>query len=69
MKKRQNNEGFVVKIVIIVVALVFVKYYFEIDIVEWYNSPMGQKYVGTIWEMIKGFYVWVDNYVSNKWFS
>ncbi len=67
--KRKNNEGFVMKIVIIVIALVFVKYYFEFDLVAWYNSPTGQKYVGTIWEMIKGFYGWVDNYVRTKWFS
>ncbi len=65
----KHNEGFVVKIVIIVVALVFVKYYFEIDIVEWYNSPAGQKYVGWIWNMIKDFYGFVDNYVRTKWFS
>ncbi len=64
-----TNQGFVVKIVVIVIALVFIKYYFDFDIVEWYNSPTGQKYVGTIWEMIKSFYIWVDNYVRTKWFS
>ncbi|KND49386.1 MAG: hypothetical protein AB198_02825 [Parcubacteria bacterium C7867-003] len=65
----KRNEGFVVKIVVIVIALVFVKYYFDIDIVEWYNSPSGQKYVGWIWTMIKDFYNFVDTYVRNKFFS
>jgi hypothetical protein len=69
MKSNTNKQkGFVLKIVLIVVALVFVKYYFDIDIVEWYKSPSGQKYVGWIWTMIKDFYNWVDNYARTKVF-
>ncbi len=68
MKKPRTNQGFVVKIVLIIVALIFVKYYFHIDIVEWYKSPTGQKYVGSIWNMIKDFYNWADNYARTKVF-
>jgi hypothetical protein len=64
----QADRGFIMKIVVIVIALVFVKYYFDIDIVEWYKSPAGQKYVGWIWTMIKDFYNWVDNYARTKVF-
>lgn len=65
----KKQDGYIIQIVVIVIALVFIKYYFEFDIVEWYNSPTGQKYVGTIWNLIKDFYTWVDNYVRTKWFS
>lgn len=57
----KNNQGFVMRIVLIVIALVAVKYYFHIDIVEWYNSESGQKYAGWIWTMIKDLYFWVDS--------
>ncbi len=63
---KRNQDGYIVKIVLIVVALVAVKYYFHFDIVEWYNSPTGQKYVGTIWEAIKAFYMWVDQLFRSK---
>ncbi len=66
--KASKNQGFIMRIVIIVIALIFVKYYFDIDIVAWYNSPSGQKYVGWIWTMIKDFYNWVDNYARTKFF-
>lgn len=64
----KKNQGFIMKIVIIIIALIAVKYYFQFDIVEWYNSESGQKYVGWIWTMIKDFYNWVDNYARTNIF-
>ncbi len=60
-KFKGGEKGFIKTILLIVVGLVAVKYIFHIDIVEWYNSPVGQKYAGTIWNLIKSFYFWVDS--------
>lgn len=59
-----NNKGFITKIIVIVVALVALKYYLDFDIVEWVKSPTGQKIVGPVWNFIKAGYEIVKGWVS-----
>lgn len=59
--RKRGDGGYIKQVILIVVALVAVKYIFHIDIVAWYNSPEGQKYAGTVWNLIKDFYFWVDS--------
>jgi hypothetical protein len=62
---RQNREdGFIAKIVRIIVALIALKYYFHFDFIEWLKSPSGQNIVGPTWSVIKSFYDWLDNLVK-----
>lgn len=58
---QKGERGFIKTIILVVVGIVAVKYIFDIDIIEWYNSPTGQKYAGTVWNLIKDFYFWVDS--------
>jgi len=49
MKIKKRQKGFVGIIVIIVVALVALKYYFKVDLDTILNNPI----VGEIWSIIK----------------
>lgn len=60
MKKPSNSGGYIMEIVLILVALIFIKYYFNFDIVAWIKSPGPQKIIQGIWSYIKGAYNWLD---------
>jgi hypothetical protein len=60
---KEGERGFIKTVILIVAALLAVKYVFHFDIVVWYNSPNGQKYVQPVWNIIKSFYSWADNTV------
>lgn len=61
----KNEEGFIAKIVLIVVALITIKYYFHFDIIEWIKSDAGQKIFGPIIHYTKAFYNFLDNLVRS----
>lgn len=63
MKNNKTNEGFVVKILLIIVAIVILKYYFDFDILEYLKSPQAQKVIVPVWGAIKSVYFWVDEIV------
>ncbi len=56
----RTNQGFITKILLIVIALIALKYYLDFDLIGWIKSPSGQKVVGPIWSVIKNFYNWLD---------
>lgn len=59
----KSNQGFIVKIVIIIIAIIALKYYFHWDLISWINSPNAHKYYDPIWAGVKTFYSWLDNLV------
>ncbi|GEM_PF-2890535 len=59
----KNNRGFIAKIVLIIVALIALKYLFHFDVIEYLKSPQAQKYIGPVWSIIKSFYNWLDDLV------
>ncbi len=59
-----KEKGFVMKIVLIVVALVALKFYFDFDVIEWIKSPIGQKIVGPIWDFFKAGYEIIKGWLS-----
>lgn len=61
----KRNQGFVAKIVLIVISLIAIKYYFHFDIIEWIKSDSGQKVFGPIIHYTKLFYNFLDNLVSS----
>ncbi len=65
MSKKNDNKGFIGKIIVIVIALVFVKYAFHFDVLEYLKTPEAQKVIGPIWTAIKAFYAWADNLVRS----
>lgn len=60
----KSNQGFVAKIVLIVIALIAIKYYFHFDIIEWIKSDSGHKIFGPIIHYTKVFYNFLDNLVK-----
>ncbi|TSC70734.1 MAG: hypothetical protein CEO12_110 [Parcubacteria group bacterium Gr01-1014_46] len=64
----KKDQGFVVRIVLIIVALIAIKYYFHFDIVEWVKSPGVQKYLGFLVTFAKTLYGWLDDLVRG-WVS
>lgn len=69
MKRNLNkNSGYITRIVLIIIALVFIKYYFDFDVVEWFKTPKIQKYVDLVWQATKNTYNWFDKIFSG-WFS
>lgn len=62
----KKDEGFIVKIALIIVAIVALKYAFDIDVIEWVKSEQGQKIIQPFWSFIKNIYEWVDGLFRNK---
>lgn len=65
MKTNEGERGFIGKILLIIVALLAVKYYFHFDILEWAKSPEGQSFIAPLLSIIKQFYVWADGVVRS----
>jgi len=59
----KTNEGFIGKVLLIIVALLALKYYLDFDILEWAKSPEGQSFLAPLIQIIKIFYVWADGVV------
>ena len=65
MKKYTNkNSGFVTQIILIIVALVLVKYIFHFDIVVWFQTPGPQHIIQTVWGYVTSIYNWVDKTIA-----
>ena len=57
----QNKErGFIAKILIVVVAIIFIKYYFRIDIIGWFQSGAGRSVWEPVWNLFVKIYMWLD---------
>jgi hypothetical protein len=61
---KNKNSGFVMQIILIIIALVLVKYIFHFDIVQWFQTPGPQKVLQTVWGYITDIYNWVDKTVQ-----
>ena len=58
--KRNKTGGFITKIVLIIIALIALKYYFHFDVLEWLKSQEGQKIIGPLITFTKNFYNYLD---------
>ncbi|KND47592.1 MAG: hypothetical protein AB201_01515 [Parcubacteria bacterium C7867-006] len=64
MKKTRNDEGFIVKIVLVIIALITLKYYFHFDVIEWLKSDKVQTFISPAITAVKNFYSYMDNLVK-----
>jgi ABC-type phosphate transport system permease subunit len=53
---KNQNSGFIYKIVLVIVALVLLKYFLNFDVIEFFRSPSFQNFFGPIWQNVKN--VW-----------
>ncbi len=56
----KNNQGFIIKIVIIIIAIIALKYYFQFDVIEWLKSPAVRAFWEPVWGFAITFYNWLD---------
>ncbi len=68
MKTERNDEGFIAKIVLVVIALITLKYYFHFDVIEWLKSDKVQTFISPAITAVKSFYSYMDNLVKG-WVS
>lgn len=59
-----RKRGFITKIIILIVALVAIKYTLHFDIVEYVHSPQVQAYLHTAQEWAQNVYHTVDTTVN-----
>jgi hypothetical protein len=63
MKTTRTDSGFISRIILVIIALIAIKYYFHFDVIEWLKSDQGQKIFGPIIYYTKAFYNFLDNLV------
>ncbi len=63
MKKTGTEDGFIMRIVLVIIALIALKYYFHFDVLNWINSQEGQKIIGPLITFTKNTYAYIDNLV------
>lgn len=61
---KNHSNGFITYIILIVIALVALKYAFHFDIVEYWKSAQVQGYVSTLKSWVQAIYNWVDTLVG-----
>ena len=61
--KINSQRGFIGKIVLVIVAIVALKYYFHFDLLTYIKTPEAEKVIQPVWGAIKAVYQWVDGIV------
>lgn len=56
----KRDEGFIKQVILIIIALIAIKYYFHFDMLEWAKSPEGQSFMAPLLSVIKILYLWCD---------
>ncbi len=60
-----KNDGFIGKILLIIVAIVLAKYFLHFDFIEWIRTSEAKRIIDPIVSLIKAIYTWLDNFVRN----
>jgi len=64
--KNKNNEGgFIMKIVLLMAAIIAMKIFLDFDLIEWFKSDKVQAVFDTVWAIIVGVYNWLDSFIRN----
>lgn len=59
----KKDQGFIMKIVLLIVAVIALKYFLHFDLIEWIKSEKVQEAVQPVVSFIKSIYYWLDNFV------
>ncbi len=63
MKINDSQRGFITKIILLIVAVIALKYFLHFDIIDWFKSPKVQEGIKPVLDIIKNIYAWLDNFV------
>ncbi|MES3004681.1 MAG: hypothetical protein V4690_01055 [Patescibacteria group bacterium] len=64
--KNKNNEGgFIMKIVLLIAAIIALKVFLDFDLIAWLQSEAVMQYVRPVIDWLKEAYYWLDEFVRN----
>ena len=61
----KNNRGFIGRIILLIIAVIALKYFLYFDIIEWIKSPKVQSVLVPVINFFKTIYFWLDDFVRN----
>ena len=61
MKNKNNQEGFITTIILVIVALIALKYLLNFDVIAYIKSPGPQKTIQMVWGYAKAIYTWIHD--------
>ena len=62
---KEKKQGFVKTVILIIIALIALKYAFHFDVIEYLKSPGPQKIITDVWNWIKSAYNWLDSFIGH----
>lgn len=68
MNKKTSESGFIKQILLVIIALIALKYFLHFDVIEWIKSDQGQKIFGPIVRFTINTYNFIDSLVKG-WVS
>ncbi|MCX6701976.1 MAG: hypothetical protein NTX96_02150 [Candidatus Zambryskibacteria bacterium] len=60
----KNNQGFIGRIILLIIAVIALKYFLNFDIIDWFKSPEGQKIIQPLVIFLTNIYKWLDGFVK-----
>lgn len=64
MNLTNKRGGFIGKIILLIIAVIALKYLLHFDLVEWFKSDQAQAIIQPAYSFFKIFYGWLDNIVK-----
>jgi len=61
----KTNQGFIGRILLLIIAVIALKYFLDFDIIEWFKSPRAQEIIQPTVTFLKTVYNWLDNLVRD----
>jgi hypothetical protein len=60
-----NNKGFIMRIVLLIGAIIALKYFFHFDLFEWFKSPKAQEIIQPTITFLKSVYALLNDFVRS----
>jgi hypothetical protein len=65
MKNIPNNRGFIGRLILLIIAIIALKYFINFDILEYLKSPEFGKLIQPIMDFLIKIYHYIDDFVRN----
>ena len=65
MNNISKNKGFIGEVILLIVAIIALKYFLNFDIIDWLKSSKAQEIIQPAINFFKTFYAWLDGLVKS----
>jgi hypothetical protein len=65
MKTNNNQDGFIGRIILLIIAVIALKYFLNFDIIEWAQSPAVVSAVQPLLSVFIKIYQWLEYVIRN----